>query len=425
MTKDSACVKAFFLHGRFGTGAFPRASPELYVAAGRELPQVSVDGGNATSSCPARGTSRRPRASSGRWRCLKCRSSLRPHRRSQRRRPRPPLCRPQVPRDPPRSRPRRPRRAPRPLAVCRSASTAGWLCRRRNRRHAAQHRRARRTKRQLSDEPARGADLGREGVARGAAKDVFEPGTSVVQLGTAARRGRRRVLLARTLRVLETLSRRAAVTGERARPCFERSYAWHWRALPRSWTRAQLRGALRGADPAHRNDDALGAGAPDRRRPARRPPDLGRRRQDDPRLAAAAGASRARAAAPDRRRLRGPHLRARAHTRRPAVAAGGWTGWEWDRQGAVYLFDADSGELVRRIGGLSRRHRQSRLLEGRPPSRRRPARRCAGCGSCAPATTRRWRTTRSTATRSWAPISAPTACSRSAALDGQLRLYDR
>jgi hypothetical protein len=34
------------------------------------------------------------------------------------------------------------------------------------------------------------------------------------------------------------------------------------------------------------------------------------------------------------------------------VAAGGWTGWEWDKQGAVYVFDVDSGELVRRIGGF-------------------------------------------------------------------------
>jgi len=34
------------------------------------------------------------------------------------------------------------------------------------------------------------------------------------------------------------------------------------------------------------------------------------------------------------------------------IAAGGWTGWEWDRQGAVYLFDAESGELVRRIAGF-------------------------------------------------------------------------
>jgi len=34
------------------------------------------------------------------------------------------------------------------------------------------------------------------------------------------------------------------------------------------------------------------------------------------------------------------------------IAAGGWTGWEWDRQGAVYLFDAESGELKRRIPGF-------------------------------------------------------------------------
>lgn len=35
------------------------------------------------------------------------------------------------------------------------------------------------------------------------------------------------------------------------------------------------------------------------------------------------------------------------------IAAGGWTGWEWDRQGAVYLFDAESGRLLRRVGGFS------------------------------------------------------------------------
>jgi len=34
------------------------------------------------------------------------------------------------------------------------------------------------------------------------------------------------------------------------------------------------------------------------------------------------------------------------------IAAGGWTGWEWDRQGAVYLFDADSGEMTRRLSGF-------------------------------------------------------------------------
>ena len=31
------------------------------------------------------------------------------------------------------------------------------------------------------------------------------------------------------------------------------------------------------------------------------------------------------------------------------LAAGGWTGWQWDRRGAVYLFDAESGDLVRRV----------------------------------------------------------------------------
>ena len=34
------------------------------------------------------------------------------------------------------------------------------------------------------------------------------------------------------------------------------------------------------------------------------------------------------------------------------IAAGGWTGWDWDRQGAVYLFDAESGEMTRRLGGF-------------------------------------------------------------------------
>lgn len=34
------------------------------------------------------------------------------------------------------------------------------------------------------------------------------------------------------------------------------------------------------------------------------------------------------------------------------IAAGGWTGWAWDRRGAVYLFDADSGALIRRVAGF-------------------------------------------------------------------------
>ena len=34
------------------------------------------------------------------------------------------------------------------------------------------------------------------------------------------------------------------------------------------------------------------------------------------------------------------------------VAAGGWTGWDWDGKASVYLFDVGSGELVRRLGGF-------------------------------------------------------------------------
>jgi WD40 repeat protein len=35
------------------------------------------------------------------------------------------------------------------------------------------------------------------------------------------------------------------------------------------------------------------------------------------------------------------------------IATGGWTGWEWDQQGTVYLFDAETGELLRRLTGFS------------------------------------------------------------------------
>jgi WD40 repeat protein len=34
------------------------------------------------------------------------------------------------------------------------------------------------------------------------------------------------------------------------------------------------------------------------------------------------------------------------------VAAGGWTGWDWDGKASVYFFDVASGELIRRIGGF-------------------------------------------------------------------------
>lgn len=35
------------------------------------------------------------------------------------------------------------------------------------------------------------------------------------------------------------------------------------------------------------------------------------------------------------------------------VAAAGWTGWDWERQGSIYLFDIASGDLVKRYGGLN------------------------------------------------------------------------
>jgi WD40 repeat protein len=37
------------------------------------------------------------------------------------------------------------------------------------------------------------------------------------------------------------------------------------------------------------------------------------------------------------------------------IAAGGWTGYEWDKQRSVYLFDRDSGRLTLRMGGLPER----------------------------------------------------------------------
>ena len=35
------------------------------------------------------------------------------------------------------------------------------------------------------------------------------------------------------------------------------------------------------------------------------------------------------------------------------VATAGWTGWDWAQEGSVYLFDAATGELLRRFGGLN------------------------------------------------------------------------
>ena len=34
------------------------------------------------------------------------------------------------------------------------------------------------------------------------------------------------------------------------------------------------------------------------------------------------------------------------------VAAGGWTGWDWDGKASIYFFDVASGELIRRLGGF-------------------------------------------------------------------------
>ena len=35
------------------------------------------------------------------------------------------------------------------------------------------------------------------------------------------------------------------------------------------------------------------------------------------------------------------------------VAVGGWTGWDWDGEGCIYLLDLTSGELLKRRCGLS------------------------------------------------------------------------
>jgi hypothetical protein len=35
-----------------------------------------------------------------------------------------------------------------------------------------------------------------------------------------------------------------------------------------------------------------------------------------------------------------------------SVAAGGWTGWDWDGVASLYLFDVESGELIRRVSGF-------------------------------------------------------------------------
>src|SRR6185436_8902832 len=35
------------------------------------------------------------------------------------------------------------------------------------------------------------------------------------------------------------------------------------------------------------------------------------------------------------------------------IAAAGWTGWDWEGEGSIYLLDVESGDLVKRIGGLN------------------------------------------------------------------------
>src|SRR5258706_13907008 len=46
------------------------------------------------------------------------------------------------------------------------------------------------------------------------------------------------------------------------------------------------------------------------------------------------------------------------------VAAGGWTGWDWDGPASIFLFDVASGELARRIQGLN----QATPMAARCPS---------------------------------------------------------
>ena len=36
------------------------------------------------------------------------------------------------------------------------------------------------------------------------------------------------------------------------------------------------------------------------------------------------------------------------------VAVGGWTGWQWNQSASVYVFDSETGALIRRVGGFPR-----------------------------------------------------------------------
>jgi len=34
------------------------------------------------------------------------------------------------------------------------------------------------------------------------------------------------------------------------------------------------------------------------------------------------------------------------------IAAGGWTGWEWDNEASIYIFDLSTGQIIKRLSGL-------------------------------------------------------------------------
>ena len=267
--------------------------------------------------------------------------------------------------------------------------------------------------------PGRRTAISGDGAARGAARTSSSEGAPLVPIaGDAAGRGRR-VLLAGRVRVRPDAARRASgvnAAGRDARRCARG---------PRAGIARRVR---RGCGAAARPSPPEPPSAPILRvettmhsalvrrivvDPQRNRLDLRRRRQDDPHLAAAARAARARAALPDRRRLRRPDLRAGALPRRPDDRRR-----RLDRLG---VGPAGRGlplrRRVRRARAaprrFSRRHRRARLFEGRPPSRGGLARRRRPRDPADERLRRRSRATPSTGTRSSAPTSAPTARSRS------------
>ena len=425
---------------RAGSVQLDVVGPEPFLAPAAE-PSRCCDGGNLPlverGQAATRTSSARPAERRGGHE-LRARRSALPEvpiqpvdrtDRSQRRRPRPPLIAGRrylaTPRPPAAG------RAPRPTAVCRSASTAGWLCRRGtaaaahiagpgdeahgvlpSRRaaptsDAAAARAARR--RTCSSRRRRSCRLGTAGSPRPTAstsrKDPFEF-------------------------VRNAVARAAAVTGEaRADHAATLPAQWHLRvASPRSWSAraASRRGAA--AAPILRIETTMHAALVRRivvdRAP--QPPDHGRRRQDDPHLAASAGAARARASAADRRRLRGPHLRARAHTRRQARSppaagpAGSGTGRARSTCSTPTRASSCGASAASPTSSAASPTRRTVVIS------RSACTPTAGCWILRTARLRdRSRATRSTATRSSAPTSAPTGALAVAALDGQVRLYDR